>query len=45
MAEVVKAPALVVQIAAVGVRIPVVPATKMDVRMTPPPPQKVAQQS
>ena len=35
MADVVKASVLVVGIAAVGVRIPVVPATKMDVGMTP----------
>ena len=36
MADVVKAPALVVEIAAVQVQIPIVPATKMDVGMTPP---------
>ena len=39
MADVVKALALVVEIAATGVRIPVVPATKIDIRVTPP--QKV----
>ena len=43
MADVIKVPVLVVEIAAVGVRVPVVPATKMEVGMTPP--QKVAQQS
>ena len=35
MADVVKAPVLLVEIAAVGIGIPVVPATKMDVGMTP----------
>ena len=35
VADVVKASILVVEIAAVGVRIPLVPATKMDVGMTP----------
>ena len=37
MADVVKAPVLVVEIAAVGVRVPVVPATKMDIGVPPPP--------
>ena len=41
MADVVKAPALVVEIAAAGVRILVVPGMKMDIGVTPP--QKVAQ--
>ena len=35
LADVVKAPLLVVEIAAVGVRVPVVPATKMDFGVTP----------
>ena len=35
MADVVRASALVVQIVPAGVRIPVVAATKMDVRKTP----------
>ena len=41
MADVVKAPVPVVEIAAAGVRIPVVPATKMDIGVTSP--KKVAQ--
>ena len=35
MADVVKAPVLVVEIAAVGVRVLVVPATKMDFGVAP----------
>ena len=40
MAEVIKAPSLVVCIDPAGVRVPVVAATEMDVGVTPP--QKVA---
>ena len=43
MADVFKAPALVVCIDPVGVRVLAVAATKMDVGVTPP--QKVAQRS
>ena len=37
VADVVKAPVLVVKIAAIRVLVPVVPATKIDVGVTPPP--------
>ena len=40
MAGVVKALALLVQIAPVGVRVPAVAATKMDIGVTPPPPRR-----
>ena len=42
MANVIKALALVVQITPVGARVPAVAAMKMDIGVTPPPPQKVA---